>query len=440
MSFTDLLGDDIFLEIFDYLNEKDLKICEEVCVRWNCLVKFISTPIRVYERKMRSSIMWQKYVKIRAKHQVLPQTRYPRLQIAREVKLLDENWQTWSYQLRIYPLDGKPRRLRFPYRHFSMDDDYFFWVHPMMFGDSCTVIDRKTMAVKCGDGDSFFQTPSSTSSFVAKIHNNMVIALCQDSIKFLDVNTGQQIREIPERIAHCCFGNLELFLLYSKRKLRIWRMNSALDMTFIRHMRFPSYRRDGFTEMSYPQLDDEYIAVFIRTESGTCESEGWWTVYFVSTKTFQVERSLSVALKYGYEPRYERGFLVLQSRYFVRLVHIASGKCTSVIDVTGRGRLDDCLVTSNSRYLVTWEIFDQESVKVDKMLGAKLNLFDLQSLRNISCPCTAPLSEHIVPFVPESCQVDETQLVFTSSSNHGELAQLYVFDFAPGERDIDIVT
>jgi hypothetical protein len=95
-------------------------------------------------------------------------------------------------------------------------------------------------------------------------------------------------------------------------------MNSALDTTFIRHMRFPSYRRDGFTEMSYPQLDDEYIAVFIRTESGTCESEGWWTVYFVSTKTFQVERSLSVALKYGYEPRYERGFLVLQSRYFVR--------------------------------------------------------------------------------------------------------------------------
>jgi hypothetical protein len=106
----DLLGDDIFLEIFDYLNEKDLKICEEVCVRWNCLVKFISTPIRVYERKvisnkfpflsssnsvlyhdlrkqMRSSIMWQKYVKIRAKHQVLLQTRYPRLQIAREVKV-----------------------------------------------------------------------------------------------------------------------------------------------------------------------------------------------------------------------------------------------------------------------------------------------------------------------------------------------------------------
>jgi len=34
---------------------------------------------------MRSSVMWQEYVKIRAKHQVIPQTTYPRLKIASEV-------------------------------------------------------------------------------------------------------------------------------------------------------------------------------------------------------------------------------------------------------------------------------------------------------------------------------------------------------------------
>ena len=51
----DCLSDDVLLEIFDYLNEKDLKICEEVCVRWNCLIKIISTPLRVYERKVISN-------------------------------------------------------------------------------------------------------------------------------------------------------------------------------------------------------------------------------------------------------------------------------------------------------------------------------------------------------------------------------------------------
>ncbi len=77
-------------------------------------------------------------------------------------------------------------------------------------------------------------------------------------------------------------------------------------------------------------------------------------------------------------------------------MHAASGKCTLVLDVTGRGRLFDCLVTSNSRYFVMWEKFHNESGNVDNMLGAKLYIFDLQSLRNTSLPYVAPLSEHLV--------------------------------------------
>jgi hypothetical protein len=117
-------------------------------------------------------------------------------------------------------------------------------------------------------------------------------------------------------IGHCYFGNCELFVLYFKRELKIWRMNSAFDMTFIGHLRFPSYRRDDYIEVEYAQMDGEYIAVFIRTERET--SEGWWTVYFVSTKTFGVRRSFSIARKYDRGPQYERGFLVLQSNNDVR--------------------------------------------------------------------------------------------------------------------------
>ena len=93
-------------------------------------------------------------------------------------------------------------------------------------------------------------------------------------------------------------------------------MNSAFDRTFICHLRFPSYKRDGFAETGYAKMDDEYVVVFIITGHG--RPEGWCTVYFVSTKTFEVERSLSIARKYDHNPRYQRGFLVLQSRDYVR--------------------------------------------------------------------------------------------------------------------------
>jgi hypothetical protein len=101
------LGDDILLEIFDYLDEEDLKSCEKVCARWNCLIKSFYSQIRLYHKKvfssyyysesfnenlnhdilekMSSSEMWQKYLKIRAENQVIPQNRHPKLKIAREV-------------------------------------------------------------------------------------------------------------------------------------------------------------------------------------------------------------------------------------------------------------------------------------------------------------------------------------------------------------------
>ncbi len=101
------MGDDILLEIFEYLDEKHLINCVKVCTRWNCLIKSFFTPTRLYEKKvfssnyyfqfykkkfnhgllekMRSSEMWQKYLKVRAQNQVIPRTKYPKLEIAKEV-------------------------------------------------------------------------------------------------------------------------------------------------------------------------------------------------------------------------------------------------------------------------------------------------------------------------------------------------------------------
>ena len=77
----------------------------------------------------------------------------------------------------------------------------------------------------------------------------------------------------------------------------------------------------------------------------------------------------------------------------LRLVHAASGRCFSV-DVTGRTR--GRVVTSNSRYLVIWHDFHQETANAEKIRGTKLKLFDLQLLQNASCPDTPPFTEHWV--------------------------------------------
>ena len=64
---------------------------------------------------------------------------------------LENNWQTWNYQLRIYLFDQELRSILDKCSTFVMDDDNLFWIWPMANGYefNCTIIDRKTMTVKC---------------------------------------------------------------------------------------------------------------------------------------------------------------------------------------------------------------------------------------------------------------------------------------------------
>jgi hypothetical protein len=66
------------------------------------------------------------------------------------LQCLEKNWQTWNYQLRKY-LFNQELRCILKSLIFEMDDDYLFWKWPMANGyqTNCTIIDRKTMTVKC---------------------------------------------------------------------------------------------------------------------------------------------------------------------------------------------------------------------------------------------------------------------------------------------------
>ena len=115
----------------------------------------------------------------------------------------------------------------------------------------------------------------------------------------------------------CCYGHCELFIHYKDCNLKIWRMNTALDMKFVRSLHFPTIIPNNFLYLEICEIDDEYIAVFIlaiaapNSRGRREETERWCTVYFVSTETLQLERSLSVNCKFNPRPRYERAVLVI---------------------------------------------------------------------------------------------------------------------------------
>ena len=120
----------------------------------------------------------------------------------------------------------------------------------------------------------------------------------------------------------CCYGHCGLFVIHFDCNLKIWRMNTALDMQFVRSLHFPANIPNELIQWENVEMDDEYIAVSIHAvhqrDERRPEGGRWCTVYFVSTKTLQIERSLCTARKFKCIPRYERGFLILRSSDSIR--------------------------------------------------------------------------------------------------------------------------
>ena len=119
-----------------------------------------------------------------------------------------------------------------------------------------------------------------------------------------------------------CYGHCGLFVNHRNCNLKIWRMNTALDMQFVRSLHFPANIPYELLEWENLEMDDEYIVASIHAvhqrEERTPEGGRWCTLYFVSTKTLQIERSLCTARKFYYIPQYERGFLILRSSESIR--------------------------------------------------------------------------------------------------------------------------
>jgi hypothetical protein len=123
------------------------------------------------------------------------------------------------------------------------------------------------------------------------------------------------VTEISGENGICCFGNCGLFLVSVYCELKIWRMNTALDMEFVRSLHIPAHTKNQLLAWETIEMDGEYIAVLMHEaqlrEERRTKNERWCTIYFVSTETLQITRSLSIVRNFRPWPQYERGFLVI---------------------------------------------------------------------------------------------------------------------------------
>ncbi len=111
------------------------------------------------------------------------------------------------------------------------------------------------------------------------------------------------------------FRKLWTFLVSVYCELKIWRMNTALDMEFVRSLHIPANTKNQLLAWETIEMDGEYIAVLMHEaqlrEERRTKNERWCTIYFVSTETLQITRSLSIVRNFRPWPQYERGFLVI---------------------------------------------------------------------------------------------------------------------------------
>ena len=100
-------------------------------------------------------------------------------------------------------------------------------------------------------------------------------------------------------------------ILEHEHLLSIWRVENSVNLTHIKDVAIEDY--DGSL-----QVDDNFITV----ETAARERAGTKTYNFISTKTFQVERSLSSRVN---SSSYDKGYLFLQNKNLIRILNVSSG-------------------------------------------------------------------------------------------------------------------
>ena len=244
------------------------------------------------------------------------------------------------------------------------------------------------------------------------------VSVMVKTIQLIDSSTGNVINEMKlEREAigfH--FGHNRLVFVHKiaerEHLLSVWRAESSLNLTHLEDVAIEDY--DGSL-----QVDEMYITV----KSCIDENAGTKTFNFISMKTFQVERSLSLRAKYF---EYDGGYLfVLKKEYLVGVLDVASGTFLHGIrlEPTNTNRI---ITRANSNYVV---------IVRSNWIFSKLYVSNLKCLKETE---TVP-SHLLLTKIELECQVkkmlmNETRIVCLQTDHLMCADKIYVVNLKPIDR------
>ena len=398
-----VLCEEVLLMVLQHLDARDLARCEAVCRHWREVI-LSGRPWRKWLNNKRTTLpelrqLWQEG-KLGKQNIPLEDYKYICQFVLQYLKEQNNNWHTGRCVRRILQ--------RADYRICDLSkSDYGIVVecdnHEIKFLDTTTMQVTTTVHLE---------------GYLAKVEKNVAIFRSQEGIKFIDCNDGHVINELlltDDLIMNKYCFNGKIMVAYSLRNncVKVWRVKSYSDISFVKD--------SSFNCLLSLAMDDQYILI---QDSGM--------IYFMCTKTFQIERTLAPETK---NFAYEGGLLFIIADYRrIRIWDVASetyfndlyipSECYMRMSLIG---FSNNIVTANSKYLVVNCASREES----KWLGSTLCVYDLEAVKNRSSPSNLPHSQIQIRSDSNSVLIDGTQIVSLGINRQGKRQEITILDFNP---------
>ena len=412
---TDFLGHDVFVEIFNFLPERDVRNCELVCKKWKRFTQSLTPWRKVFWNKMKASPVWKeswKATELDEKELKLVQYKDICTRMSIYLQNMDRNWHKGKHKVIQCKVNDCPGVI-------DVVDGYIACTYFNPF--TIDILNRKPpMAVK---KTVKVERPHQKALL---IDTNTLISSHQKTIQFLDVRTDQVIHELnlSYKPVTCCYGSTLLgansFVEEGDRHLTIWKMENISDIALVKEWTFQT--------SIYLQSIDEHFIVFEEVPSyfGGCHT---WkrTIHFMSTKTFEIERSFSQRHR---QYKYEKGLLFfIAGRGVIRIIDVASG---TYLHTLRHKRLTNSVVRkapvicikANTKYLV---IGDNTGYMSNRQ---SISVYDLEKIKNPSAnPKSLLVYKFHAAFHIDDLSVTETQIVYLGYEEMTYSSFIVVMDF-----------
>ena len=409
---SDCLVDDVLIVIFKQFSEQDLQNCEATCRRWRAIIQSLYPSRAKFRKKMSLSplprAICKKLVPILKK---IGPRGYEDVYKATSwyVKEVDRNWLHGKYRQSIYRNFSDPQE-----NSITMGDGYIAYRLPRPPFDF-KIVDRRSMKITQS-----ISPPFTDVDFVSK---NTLISWDKGNIGIYEIKGNQLIckQEMKYGAFRCCSGHGILTASsYDKRQLTVWRIVNSWQLIELKQWTFEF-------EIFNLRVDEKFIHFQAAIKSYSPRRAR--SLYFISTETLEVHRSLSLWNK---QCLYDNGLLLVRDYNHIVIMDVKSGTYLRRLPLPWEPfEFKYKNIKMNSRYM----IFKKKNDRFDSTIF----IYDLESFKNSTAAKIRYYTIEVVFGVNEML-VDELEIICLGKDDYSTGKKMMVLDFSEVDPDSSELT